>query len=180
MFTATGDDTAGRPHLGIVVAMTRDGIIGDQGGLPWDLPADRRLFRLLTEGNTVIMGRRTFESLPAALTNRHNIVISRGTGQLPGAAVCRSFLEGVALGWRLGRPIFVIGGTDIYRKALPIADTLHISWVTGKFSGDRRFPPFDLTAWVPVSTTDYPGFRHVIYRRAAQPLPGQSPYGNSP
>jgi len=165
MFIAPGNDTACHPSLGIVVAMTRDGVIGDLGGLPWDLPVDRRLFRRLTEGNTVIMGRRTFASLPAALADRHNIVLSRSADHFPGATACRGFLEAVALGWRLGRPIFVIGGKEVYRKALPIADTLHISWVTGEFSGDRRFPPFNLAAWVPVSTTDYPGFQHVVYRR---------------
>lgn len=164
MFTAPGDSPC-RPPLGIVVAMTRAGVIGDQGGLPWDLPADRRLFRQLTRGNTVIMGRLTFASLPAALPDRHNIVLSRRVDHFPGATACRSFLDGIALGWRRGQPIFVIGGTDVYRKALPVADSLHISWVTGEFSGDRRFPPFDLTAWRIVSTADYPGFRHVVYRR---------------
>ena len=69
MLIAPGKDTACRPPLGIVVAMTRDGVIGHRGRLPWDLPADRRLFRRLTEGNTVIMGRRTFASLPAALAD---------------------------------------------------------------------------------------------------------------
>lgn len=168
MLTAA-KNSPGRPPLGIVVAMTRAGVIGDQGRLPWDLPADRRLFRQLTEGNTVIMGRQTFESLPAALANRHNLVLSRSAGHFPGATACRSFLEAVALGWRLGQPIFIIGGTALYRKALPIADSLHISWVTGDFSGDRHFPPFDLTVWEEIDSVVYPGFRHVTYRRTAQP-----------
>ena len=170
MSIAPGNDTACRPTLGIVVAMSRDGVIGDRGDLPWDLPDDRKLFRKLTEGNTVIMGRLTFESLPAPLANRHNIVVSRSLFQLEGATVCRRFLDGVALGWRLGRPIFVIGGVELYRKALPIADTLHISWVEGNHQGDRRFPAFDLTAWEVVEAVDYPGFQHVIYRRL-EPLP---------
>jgi dihydrofolate reductase len=179
MFTAP-EESPGRPPLGIVVAMTRDGVIGERGGMPWDLPADRRLFRQLTAGNTVIMGRLTFESLPAALPDRHNIVLSRSADHFPEATACRGFLEAVSLGWRLGRPLFIIGGAGVYRKALPLADFLHISWVTGVFSGDRRFPPFDLAAWEIVSTADHPGFQYVVYRRAAQPLKGQSPYGNSP
>lgn len=146
--------------------MTRRGVIGRDGGLPWDLPADRQLFRRLTEGNTVIMGRLTFESLPAALANRHNIVISRAGGPFAGAATCRSFLEAIALGWRLGRPIYIIGGVELYRKALPLATTLHVSWVEDDHPGDRRFPPLDLAAWTAVSITDYPGFRHAVYRRA--------------
>jgi dihydrofolate reductase len=160
-------DTGGPPPLGIVVAMTRNGVIGRGGKLPWDLPADRQLFRRLTEGNTVIMGRLTFESLAEPLPNRHNIVLSRTPRPLAGATVCRSFLQGVALGWRLGRPVYVIGGSELYRRALPIATTLHVSWVEGDWAGDRLFPPFDLGCWRPVSITDYPGFQHVIYQRAA-------------
>ena len=165
MLTAPDFPRNGHPPLGIVVAMTRSGVIGQGGRLPWDLPADRRLFRELTEGNTVIMGRLTFESLTGPLPRRQNIVVSRSPHQYAGATVCRSFLQAVALGWRLGQPIFVIGGVEVYRQALPLADTLHISWVDEEYAGDRCFPPFDLAAWQPASTADYPGFQHVIYRR---------------
>jgi dihydrofolate reductase len=151
--------------------MTRDGVIGRAGSLPWDLPADRRLFRQLTTGNTVIMGRLTFASLPGALAERHNLVVSRTVQQLPGATLCPGFGEALRVGWRLGRPIFVIGGVELYRQALPIADTLHVSWVAGDFPGDRHFPPFDQAAWQPVATTAYPGFQHVVYRRAGAGRP---------
>ena len=160
-----------RPPMGIVVAMNRNGVIGQAGRLPWDLPADRRLFRQLTTGNTVIMGRLTFVSLPGALAERHNLVVSRTVQRLPGATVCPGFREALAVGWRLGRPIFVIGGVELYRQALPIADTLHVSWVAGDYPGDRHFPPFDPADWVPGTTTTYPGFQHVIYRRAGAGRP---------
>ena len=153
------------PPLAIIVAMTRDGVIGRDGGLPWDLPADRQLFRGLTEGNTVIMGRSTFESLSSPLPHRHNLVLSRSPRPYAGATGCRSFLEAMTLGWRLGRPIFVIGGVELYRQALAIADTLHISWVEADHAGDRCFPPFDLAAWEAVESIDYPGFQYVVYRR---------------
>jgi dihydrofolate reductase len=145
--------------------MTRNGVIGRGGGLPWDLPEDRQLFRRLTEGNTVIMGRATFESLPAPLPHRHNLVLSRNPRQSAGVTVCRDFLEAIILGGQLGRPILVIGGVELYRQALPIADTLHISWVEGEFTGDRCFPPFDLAAWEAVESIAYPGFEYVVYRR---------------
>lgn len=154
------------PEIGVVVAMTRKGVIGRGGRLPWDLPADRQLFRRLTEGNTVIMGRLTYESLGAALPNRHNIVLSRFSRHFDDAIACRSFLQGIAIGWRLGRPLYVVGGVDLYRKALLLATTLHVSWVEGDHEGDRFFPPFDPGLWLPVSTTNYPGFQHVVYRRA--------------
>jgi dihydrofolate reductase len=150
--------------------MTRNGVIGHRGRLPWDLPADRQLFRRLTEGNTILMGRLTFESLAAPLPNRHNIVVSRSIGLIPGATVCRSFLEGLALGWQLGRPVYVIGGVELYRKALAVADNLYVSWVMEEFPGDRRFPTFDPADWLPVSATDYPGFRHAVYRRTDPPV----------
>ena len=157
----------GLPEIGIVVAMTRKGVIGRGGRLPWDLPNDRRLFRRLTEGNTVIMGRLTYESLGAALPDRHNIVLSRFSRQIEDATVCQSFLQGIAIGWRLGRPVYVIGGAALYRKALLLATTLHVSWVAGDHEGDCFFPHFDPGLWLPVSTINYPGFQHVVYRRAA-------------
>jgi dihydrofolate reductase len=145
--------------------MTRDGVIGRDGQLPWDLPEDRQLFRRLTVGNTVIMGRLTFTSLPGALPDRHNLVVSRSLRQLPGATVCRGFLEALATGWQLARPIFIIGGGELYREALPLVDTLHVSWVEGDYHGDRRFPPFNPSDWQPVSVTAHSGFRYVVYRR---------------
>ena len=170
MQTSLANLPVSRPPLGIVVAMTRDGVIGMGGTIPWDLPEDRRLFRRLTEGNTVIMGRRTFESLPAPLPRRHNIVLSCTPRLLAGATACASFREALATGWRLGRPVFVVGGVELYRKALPIADTLHISWVEGDYAGDRFFPSMDFSAWEVVATTGYVGFEHTAYRRRG-PLP---------
>ena len=156
---------ADRPTIAIVVAMTRGRVIGQAGRIPWDLPVDRQLFRQLTTGNTVIMGRATYLSLPRPLPDRHNLVVSRSTCQLPGVTVCATFAQALAEAGRLGRPIFVIGGVEVYRQALPVADALHVSWVEGDHPGDRRFPTGDFSAWVPVSSTTYPGFQHVIYRR---------------
>jgi len=160
--------------VAIVVAMTRSGVIGGGGKIPWDLPADRQLFRRLTTGNTVIMGRATYLSLPGTLPHRNNLVVSRSSCQLPGVTVCATFAEALSTANRLGRPIFVIGGVDIYRQALAVADTLHVSWVEGDYPGDRCFPTGDLSAWTPVSSTTYPGFQHVIYlRRSATASPSR-------
>jgi dihydrofolate reductase len=156
------------PELAIVVAMTRNRVIGRNGQLPWDLPADRQLFRRLTLGNTVIMGRLTFASLAAALPDRHNLVVSRSCRQLPGATVCATLDDALAVAGCLGRPTFIVGGSGLYRQALTIADTLHVSWIAGDYPGDRYFPPFDQTAWQAVAATSYPGFEYVVYRRRAQ------------
>lgn len=157
--------TEHRPPVAIIVAMTRAGVIGRAGQIPWDLPEDRRLFRRLTIGHTVIMGRRTFESLPVALPGRNNIVVSGTLKHYPGTATVRNFLEGMALGSRLGEKIFIIGGSELYQQALPLADTLHISWVEGDYAGDRFFPTVEPSDWEILEETSYPGFRHAVYRR---------------
>jgi dihydrofolate reductase len=165
MSASPSDAVDDRTQVAIVVAMTRSRVIGQKGRLPWDLPAERQLFRRLTIGNTVIMGRKTFESLPGPLAGRHNIILSRLPLTISEASVCNSFKEGIALGRRLGRPVFVIGGVDLYREALPMIDELYISWIDGDFPGDRVFPEIDLDSWLPMSTSSYPGFQHTVYHR---------------
>lgn len=162
--------------------MTRAGVIGREGAIPWDLPEDRRLFRRLTLGGTVIMGRRTFDSLPAPLAGRINIVVTRSGRHCPGVETAPSLKAALELAGSFGRPTFVIGGVALYREALPLADTLHVSWVDGEFAGDRCFPAFDPADWAEVDTVVYPGFRYVSYRRRkTTSLPkGQSPCGDSP
>lgn len=159
-------------NLAIVVAMTATGVIGRDGKLPWDLPADRRLFRQLTLGGAVIMGRRTYESLPAPLTGRLNIVVTHSGRHYPGAKTAPDLKRAMELARRCGRSTFVIGGVELYRAALPLADTLHVSWVEGEFAGDRYFPAFDLAEWDQIDSVDYPGFRYVSYRRVKQPAAG--------
>lgn len=153
------------PEVAIVTAMTRDRVIGLGDRLPWDLPEDRQLFKKLTSGKTVIMGRRTYESINRPLADRHNIVLSRTLTDLPGVMVCSNFIEGLEAAGQFGRPIFIIGGAELYRKALPLASVLHISWVKNSFHGDVYFPKFDLAEWTEVEEQDYQGFRYVRYLR---------------
>lgn len=154
-----------KPDLAIIAAMDRHRLIGASGHLPWHCPADLRLFRQLTEGHTVIMGRKTFESLKTPLENRHNLVLSRTLPDRPGVTVCRSLAEALATAWRIGEPVFIIGGSTLYAKAMQIATTLHISWIDGEYSGDRYFPEIDTAAWTQVEERRYDGFRYVRYVR---------------
>lgn len=149
--------------------MTGDRVIGSGIELPWHLPEDLQLFSRITRGNTVIMGRTTFEAIGHPLPERLNIVLSRSGTDFPGVVVCRGFLDGLAVAARHGRPIFIIGGSSVYSKAMPIATELHISWVDGAFHGDRFFPPFDLSAWVIVEERACHGFHYVHYRRIPEP-----------
>jgi len=123
------------------------------------------------------MGRRTFEGLSAPLAGRLNIVVTHGGRHCPGAETVPDLASALELARHSGRASFVIGGVELYRTALPLADTLHVSWVEGEFAGDRYFPEFDLTAWEQIDSVDYPGFRYVIYQRAAHP---PTAYGDSP
>jgi dihydrofolate reductase len=153
------------PESSIIVAMTRDGIIGNRGNIPWDHPEDLRLFKQLTTGNTVIMGRRTYDSIGTPLPDRHNIVISRSLPAQQRVTVCPNFSESIAAALKIGRPFFFIGGTEVYREGLEIAEHLHISWIDGKFQGDTLFPSFDLDDWQLQSEQQYHDFRYGHYRR---------------
>ena len=153
------------PEVAIIAAMTKDRVIGQGDGLPWDLPEDRQLFKNLTTGSTVIMGRKTYQSINRPLADRHNIVLSRTLTDLPGVTVCKSFIEGLEVAGRFGRPVFIIGGAGLYREALPVASVLHISWVKKPYAGSVHFPEFDLADWTLIKQKDYPGFRYVHYLR---------------
>lgn len=137
--------------LTIVAAVATDGCIGRAGGLPWRLPSDLRRFRALTMGKPVIMGRRTWDSLPRRpLPERFNIVLSRTTEQIEpteDTVVCLSLEE--ALETVRGAPeVMVIGGAEIYALALPWADQMLLTTVSTTVpDGDAFFPHFDATQW---------------------------------
>lgn len=137
----------------IIAAIAQDGIIGNKGEIPWkrDLKDDLRDFVEKTIRQTVIMGRKTFESiirdLGKPLSNRCNIVISRTlTLDTPGIIVARSWNEALAKAPE-GKEIFVIGGREVYELALPVADQLSLSRVRERFEGDTYFPPYDKSEW---------------------------------
>lgn len=158
------------PEIEIIAAMTEDRVIGLGDRLPWDLPQDRRLFKNLTTGNTVIMGRKTYASINRPLPERHNIVLSRTLSDIPGVTICRSFPDGLKAASRFGRKLFVIGGAGVYREALPTTSVLHISWVEKSYAGSVYFPEFDLADWTVTEHKEYLGFRYVRYlRRTTMP-----------
>ena len=136
-----------RPALALIVAVAANGVIGRDGKLPWDLPADLRHFRALTTGHSIIMGRRTWQSLPRALPDRQNIVVSRQTDfTAAGALVVRSLNDALGAVDR-PEPAFCIGGGELYRAALPLARIAYVTEVTGDYSGDAFFPKLDAAHW---------------------------------
>ncbi|MCM2359136.1 MAG: dihydrofolate reductase [Geobacteraceae bacterium] len=127
-------------RISLIAAMAENRVIGRNGAIPWDLPADRRRFRGLTWGHPVIMGRRTFESIGHPLAGRRNIVLTRQPGyRVEGCVVVhdlRSALEAAAE----ADEIFVIGGGELYREALPLAERIYLTIVHVTAAGDVLFP----------------------------------------
>ncbi len=133
----------------LIAAVAENRVIGRDGGLPWRLPEDLRRFKRRTQGHVVIMGRRTFESLAAPLPNRPAIVVSRSrdldTGE---ATLANSLDEALDIARDRGEDeVFILGGSEIYAMALPLADRLELTVVHAEIEGDTYFPEFDLAAW---------------------------------
>jgi dihydrofolate reductase len=133
--------------LAMIVALARNRVIGADQGLPWRLPEDLRHFRRLTLGHTVVMGRKTWESLPRALDGRQNVVITRQPGYVAlGAEVVDSLPAALARA-TMPPPICCIGGGEIFRIALPLATVVHATEIDCDFAGDTTFPALDPTVW---------------------------------
>lgn len=139
-----------KPVLALIAACARGGVIGIANRLPWHLPEDMKFFRETTRGKPVIMGRKTWESLPDAfrpLPGRRNIVVSRNPGfEAPGATVVAGLPEALAAAGDVDIA-FVIGGAELYRQALPLADRLLLTEIDRAYEGDAFFPDFDRSTW---------------------------------
>ena len=124
-----------RPRITIVIARAQNGVIGRDGRLPWHLPADLKRFKALTMGSAMVMGRKTFESLPGLLPGRRHIVLTRDPGwAAQGAEVAHDVDQALRLGG--GEPVSVIGGADIFRLFLPLADRIELTEVLEEVQGD--------------------------------------------
>lgn len=134
--------------ISLIVAVAEDRAIGDKGNLLWHLSSDLKRFKAITTGHTIIMGRKTYDSLPnGALPNRRNIVISRQLKSLKDAEVYSDIDE--ALKATSDEDIvYILGGGEIYKKTFPRADELHITLVHKSYpEADTRFPEWKLTDW---------------------------------
>jgi len=143
------------PRICIIAAVARNGVIGIGNQMPWHLPEDLKRFKRLTLGHAVIMGRRTFESIIAAsgkpLSGRNNIVVTRSREWAHSGCCTVHSLEAALAAVRERQDAFVIGGTEVYALALPIASRLHMTEIEGDFDGDAFFPDFDRSRWREVS-----------------------------
>ena len=150
----------------IIAAMTRDRVIGKDGRMPWHIPEEFRHFKDTTIGHTLIMGRRTFESIGRHLRGRNTIVVSRSLPELlEGVAVCRSLEGAIDKARSYGKEIFIAGGETIYRQALPLVNRMYLSTIEGHYGGDTYFPQYDGGEWEVVREEDHPGFVFAVYER---------------
>ncbi len=160
-----------KPVLTLIAAVARNGVIGKDNRLPWHLPADLKHFKELTTGHAVIMGRKTWESLPAKfrpLPGRGNIVVTRnGAFRAEGAIVCTSLADAIAAA--SGDEAFVIGGAELYKAALPLADRLQLTEIDAEYEGDTWFPAIDGDRWRETARVTHggdggPGYAFVTYQ----------------
>ncbi len=147
--------------VALIWAMAKNRVIGRDGGLPWRLRDDMRHFMNTTMGQPVIMGRRTFESMPGPLPGRANIVLtSRADYPAQGILVASDFDAGLACAEKQcaeggKHTAFVIGGARVYELALPVADQLFVTWVQAEVDGDTWFPEVDWRLWRETSSRNH-------------------------
>lgn len=136
----------------LIAAVASNGVIGSNNAMPWRLPAEMKYFTQNTIGKPVLMGRKTFESLPKPLRDRKNVILSRTLREAPeGSELVHSIAE--ALEKYGSEELMVIGGSDIYTQMLEFADRLLITEIDQSFEGDAYFPAFDRAEWCLVSRT---------------------------
>ncbi|MCK9361232.1 dihydrofolate reductase [Patescibacteria group bacterium] len=145
--------------LSMIVAASENDVIGKANALPWHLPRDLKNFKEVTTGNTVVMGRKTFESIFARLgkplPNRKNVIVTQQPDfQAPECVVVHSLEE--ALEKTKGENVFVIGGEAVYRLALPMTDRLHLTRVHTSVDGDVKLPTINFSEWNLISEERWP------------------------
>lgn len=160
-----------RPPITLIVARAQNGVIGRDGTLPWHLPADLRRFKALTMGSVMVMGRKTFESLPGLLPGRRHVVITRDRSwHAEGAEVAHSADEVLRVAG--AEPVSVIGGAEIFQLFLPLADRIELTEVLADITGDTVIAdPRESGSWRETAREEHeaadgrPPFRFVTLER---------------
>lgn len=154
------------PELHLIAAVARNRVIGYNGQIPWNIPEDLQHFKELTMGYTVIMGRRTFASIGRPLPGRENIIVTSTLYEIPGCIIVRSLAEALELASR--EIIFIIGGQQLYKEALPLAEYLDLTFVDAEPEGDTFFPEVNWNDYEEVSREQHagePAYTFVTYRK---------------
>ncbi len=155
--------------ISLIAALSQNQVIGKNNALPWHLPDDMKYFMQTTKAHVVIMGRKNYQSIPEKfrpLPNRTNIVVTRqSTFQATGCRVVHSLPEALALASKCEEKeeVFIIGGSEIYKEGILIADRLYLTEIHAETSGDVYFPSFNRANWKELSRKHHPVDTHHIY-----------------
>ncbi|WP_166980004.1 dihydrofolate reductase [Paramicrobacterium fandaimingii] len=148
----------------LVAAMGRNRVIGAEGGMPWHLPDDLKHFKAVTLGTTMIMGRRTFDSIGRPLPGRRTVVVTRDAGwQRDGVGVAHSL--GAALALAGDARISIVGGGQIYAQAMHLADRMELTFIDAEPDGDTLFPEWNDADWRESTRESHDGFDFVTFER---------------
>jgi dihydrofolate reductase len=165
--------TPGGKRVVLVAAVARNGVIGDGPDIPWKLPGEQALFKALTMGHTLLMGRTTYEAIGRPLPGRTTIVLTRSpTWSADGVLVAHDLVEALALADGLDGDVMVAGGGEVYAAALPVADEQVISEVDLEPAGDAYYPALDRAQWTETAREPHQGYERVTWRRRRGPADG--------
>lgn len=145
-----------QPRVSFIVAMARNRVIGANQAIPWHLPGELKMFKTITMGHHIVMGRNTWESIGRLLPGRTTVIVTRQRGyQAPGAIVVPTVEEAIAACGD-DEEVFVIGGAQIFAAGLPRADRIYLTVVDAEIAGDTYMPEFDMTQWQAGALTAHP------------------------
>lgn len=151
-------------RIALVVAYDEDNVIGINNKLPWNLPEDLKWFKSVTTNNIILMGSNTFDSIGKPLPNRDNLVLSRNRKSIEGCRVFDDLLDAMLYAAIRDKDLYIIGGEEVYKQALPLVDKLYITHVKGKHEGDSFFPELDLKKdWFRISRKRFETHESCIY-----------------
>ncbi len=131
--------------ISIIAAVSENNVIGNKGGIPWHLPRDFKYFKEITMGHPIVMGRKTFESIGKPLPKRENIILTRQNILIDGCTIVHDIEEIKDIA--KNQEVFIIGGAEIYKKFLPLADKIYLTLVHTKVEGDTLFPEHSSNDW---------------------------------
>jgi dihydrofolate reductase len=153
------------PRVSLIVAMAKNRVIGAKNSIPWRVPGEQKLFKQITMGHHIVMGRKTYESIGRLLPGRTTVIVTRQRDYVvPGAIIAHSLHDAINAAAR-DEEIFVIGGAELFREALPVADRIHLSLVDQEPEGDTFMPEIDPAEWREVSREQYEGFLYSVFER---------------
>lgn len=156
--------------LSLIVAIAKNSVIGVNNTLPWHLPEDLKRFRALTTGHHIIMGRKTFDSLGRLLPGRTTVIVTRNPDYKMAGAIVVHSLEAAITACGDDNEAFLIGGAELYKDGLKLANKLYITEIDAEYEGDAFFPEFDVAEWQVVERESHQaenglGFSYLTYQR---------------